>query len=96
MPELDETTLRKVLVLDAQNNNQEGAERIYRCVAPLRDLLPSDAQKCLAAVFEWAIQGIKHQDDLGHTDEMEALRSAMSYARDVLVETARRTSESDK
>jgi hypothetical protein len=90
MPEIDDTTLRRVLVLDAQENNQEGAERIYRSVAELRDLLPPETQKCLAAIFEWAREGIRHQNDVNSTPELEALHGAVSYARDVLVETARR------
>jgi len=92
MPELDETTLRRVLVLDAQQRELEGAEQIYRCVAPLRDLLPADAQKCLAAIFEWAREGMNAQHQATPSAELEALQAAITYARDVLLDTAR-TSE---
>jgi hypothetical protein len=90
MPEIDDTTLRRVLVLDAQENNQEGAEQIYRSVAELRDLLRPETQKCVAAILEWAREGIRYQCQVNNTPELEALHAAVGYARDVLVETARR------
>jgi hypothetical protein len=90
MPEIDETVIRRALVLDAQQNHQEGAEQIYRCVAPLRDLLPPDAQKWVVAIFEWAREGIRHHNQTQSSSELEALHAAMGYARDVLLETARR------
>jgi hypothetical protein len=90
MPEIDETVIRRALVLDAQQNHQEGAEQIYRCVAPLRDLLPPDAQTCLAVILEWAREGIRHHNQTQGSSDLEALRAAVSYARDVLLETARR------
>lgn len=68
----------------------EGAEQIYRCVARLRDELPTETKKCLAAIFEWALQGINNEIPLNRTRDMEALCAAISYARDVLVETPKR------
>jgi hypothetical protein len=90
MPELDETIIRRARVLDAQQKKQEGAEQIYRCVAPLRDLLPPESQRCVAAILEWAREGIRYQNQVNSTPELDALHAAVSYARDVLVETARR------
>ncbi len=90
MPELDDTTLRRILVIDAAENHQEGAEQIYRCVAALRDHLPPDAQKCLAAIMEWAREGLTHQNETNRTPELESMHAAVTYARDVLVETARK------
>jgi len=74
---------------EAAQQFHEGAEQIYRCVASLRDVLPTEAQKCLAAVFEWALEGINRESLLNRAPDIEALRAAMSYARDVLVEATK-------
>lgn len=90
--DLDATGVRRALVLDEQNNLKEGAEGVYRAVAPLRDQLPADAQKHLAAVFEWAREGIHRQIESNRTPELEALHAAYTYARDVLIAAVQKAS----
>ncbi len=68
----------------------EGAEQIYRCVAQLRDALPIETQRCVAVVFEWALEGINRENQLNRAPDIEALCAAISYARDALVETVNR------
>jgi len=85
--ELDSTGARRALVESAHENQHERAEGIYRAVAPLRDLLPVEAQKHMASVFEWAREGLRRQIEADATPELEALHAACTYARDVLVAT---------
>ena len=88
--DLSSTGVRRALLEAAQEQQQEGAEGIYRAVAPLRDLLPPDAQKHLASVFEWAREGINRQLEIERSADLQALHAACTYARDVLVATVRR------
>jgi hypothetical protein len=86
--DLDTTAVRRALVLDRQDEHQEGTESIYRTAAQLRHLLPADARKHLAVVFEWAREGLRQQVAINSTPELEALRAAYTYARDVLLAEA--------
>jgi hypothetical protein len=86
--DLGTTAVRRALVLNRQDEHPEGAESIYRCAAQLRHLLPADARKHLAAVFEWAREGIRQQVQINSTPELEALRAACTYACDVLLAEA--------
>lgn len=88
--DLDATGVRRALVMDEAGARDEGAEGIYRSVAPMRDLLPPEAQKHLAAVFEWAREGIRRQIEVNRTPELEALHTAYTYARDVLIAAAQK------
>ena len=84
--DLDTTAVRRALVLDRQGEQLEGAESIYQTVVQLRPLLSADACKHLAAIFEWAREGIRQQVDID--PGLEALHAACTYARDVLVAEA--------
>ncbi|NJM91575.1 MAG: hypothetical protein HC861_01920 [Rhodospirillaceae bacterium] len=90
--DIDGTGIRRALVENAHLNRQEGAEGIYRAVAPLRDLLPTDAQVHLAALLEWAREGMSRQIEEEPTADLQAMHAACSYARDVLLEAVRRKS----
>jgi hypothetical protein len=80
--DLDATVAR----LAQSVHEQEGAEGLNRTAALLSQL-PTDAQKHLALVFEWAIEGIRRQILINRTPELEALHEAYSNARDLLVAT---------
>ena len=98
--ELDVTAIRRIKreILEATGEiapqepvgGFESAELVYRAVAPLRDLLPRDAQQQLAVCFEWAREGIVHQTAGEVTPELEALHAAYAYARDAMLEATKR------
>lgn len=87
--DLDNTAVRRALTPDALVA-QEGAEALYRTVDSLRDYLSIQAQKQLAIVFEWAREGIGRQTVDNRSAELEALHAAYSYARDVLLASAKK------
>ena len=95
----EETGIRRIRreILEATGDNAphtehisgfESAERVYRAVTSLRDLLPPDAQQQLAVCFEWAREGIVHQTHSAVSPELEALHAAYAYARDAMLEAA--------
>ena len=89
--DLNVTGVRRAPLVDRRTHQREGAEGIYRTVSSL-DMLPTGAQKHLALVFEWAIDGIRRQIEINRTPELEALHAAYTYAHDVLVATLRKPS----
>ena len=89
--DLNVTGVRRAPHVDRRTNQREGAEGIYHTVSSL-DMLPTGAQKHLAVVFEWAIDGIRRQIEINRTPELEALQAAYTYAHDVLVATLRKPS----
>jgi hypothetical protein len=100
--ELEETGIRRIRreILEATGDDApqavrvsgfESAERVYRAVTSLRDLLPPDAQQQLAVCFEWAREGIAHQTNAAVSPDLEALHAAYAYARDAMLEAAGRT-----
>ena len=89
--DLNVTGVRRAPHLDRRTRQREGAEGIYGTVSSL-DMLPTGAQKHLALVFEWAIDGIRRQIEINRTPELEALHAAYTYAHDVLVATLRKPS----
>ena len=98
--ELEETGIRRIRreILEATGdpalqqaqraNGFESAERVYRAVSSLRDLLPPEAQQQLAVCFEWAREGIVRQTNAAVAPELEALHAAYAYARDAMLEAA--------
>ncbi|HEY4645030.1 MAG TPA: hypothetical protein VIH25_02000 [Steroidobacteraceae bacterium] len=87
--DLESSGVRNALTENGQASGHERAEAVYRSVAPLRDLLPPDAQKQLAICFEWAREGIAHHTAGEVSPELSALHAAYGYARDVMLETTK-------
>ena len=99
--ELDVTAIRRIKreILEATSDEApprapaggfESAELVYRTVVPLRDLLPPAAQQQLAVCFEWAREGIVRQTAGEVSGELAALHAAYAYARDAMLEAAKR------
>lgn len=86
--DLDTTAVRRVLTMQAHVEGHERAEAVYRSVAALRDLLPAAAQTQMAIAFEWARKGIAGQGV--RSSELDALDAAYTYARDVMLVSARK------
>jgi hypothetical protein len=100
--ELEETGIRRIRreIFEATGdgapqttpgNGFESAERVYRAVTSLRDLLPPEAQQQLAVCFEWAREGIARQTNAAVSPDLEALHAAYAYARDAMLEAAGRS-----
>lgn len=90
--DLSETAIRRLNPgdLESAGLRHESAEAVYRSVAALRDLLPTEVQKQLAVCFEWAREGIARQTAGEISPELQALHAAYAYARDVMLETAKK------
>jgi hypothetical protein len=105
--DLEETGIRRIRreILEATGDRlppetlratgYESAELVYRAVTCLRDLLPSEAQQQLAVCFEWAREGIVRQSSGEVSPDLEALHAAYAYARDAMLEAAKRKSPKD-
>ena len=98
--ELEETAIRRIRreILEATGDGApqttpgsgfESAERVYRAVTSLRDLLPPEAQQQLAVCFEWAREGIARQTNGAVSPDLGALHAAYAYARDAMLEASR-------
>jgi hypothetical protein len=98
--ELEETGIRRIRreIFEATGDDApplepvsgfESAERVYRAVTSLRDLLPPEAQRQLAVCFEWAREGIVRQTHTAVSPDLEALHAAYAYARDAMLDAAR-------
>src|SRR5262245_4136776 len=88
--DLDASGGRKARLARAQASGHESAEAVYRIVVWLRDQLPADAQKQLAVCFEWAREGIVRQTTGDVSEELKALHAAYTYARDLMLDSARK------
>jgi hypothetical protein len=88
--DVDATGNRKALVAEAHASGHDSAEALYRAVVWLRDQLPAEAQTQLALCFEWAREGIARQSTGDLSAELKALHAAYTYARDVMMASARR------
>ena len=88
--DVDASAVRKARVAQARADGHSSAEAVYRTVVWLRDQLPADAQTQLAVCFEWAREGIARQSAGEITQELQALHTAYTYARDVMLTRARK------
>ena len=89
--DLESTGVCKASAENAHASSHERAEAVYRSVATLRDTLPPAGHKELAVCFEWARQGIARQTAGGLSPELEVLYAAYCYARDVMLEAAKKS-----
>src|SRR5262245_11512208 len=88
--DVDSSGVRKARLAEAKASGHSSAEAVYRTVVWLRDQLPADAQIQLAVCFEWAREGIARQTSGEITRELQALHSAYTYARDVMLTRSRK------